>query len=687
MPIVTPIPVKHETTTGTVELNKATNDSLFDSADAQSAPVQQSSGPVPGGISAPTESHALATSEQGEKGIVQLHGQHNTEAEVKDLGWNERPEKIPAPLIGGLSNEELWMLVRRFNKQMYHVKAMDHAPPGGLDLNTASEDAFSPDKLRSNVERLYMTVIVGMAAFAKHIARLRSWAETKRTATFCVIYFVAWALDMLVPLLITTLIMLIVYPPSRTFLFPPAPLALVDATTGRIKKPTAGVLGSHGSLTGAPEKHHGEAVEQEAQNFVSSFATIALSSAAGKHPENETQENNSRTEDSAPDPTAFAMKAAEAKNATSGNDTSSTHDKAKKPVEEAMWEKARPFMRTVGDVADIWERLTNALSPTSPFPKNKARLTLAGVLTPVLLLSLLIDAYTAIKGTTFFIGFGFFADPLFQRGLAWLDANIPNWSAFLDIRNTLLKGVPTNAQLTLTLLRIGEASKAPLPPPPPEHVSARPENAPKPLDQEELSLEASKSEVEDAIHPDIHTPPATGSEGEEQKPKKSTKAKKLMSFFKTTTRTSVNTALSIDPPRAKMGSKAAQNRLGVVSSKNEPPAAGPTEFPCRFHGKTGVLHIVAAAASPCVSFGYTRYVKEETPEFVIALPEIRELKKVGGLGWKSKLVVGWSLERNVIDGIQIVDADGTEWLFTAVQLRDELFNRLIAMGGQKWESW
>jgi hypothetical protein len=30
----------------------------------------------------------------------------------------------------------------------------------------------------------------------------------------------------------------------------------------------------------------------------------------------------------------------------------------------------------------------------------------------------------------------------------------------------LLKGVPTNAQLTVTLLRIGEANKAPLPPPP-----------------------------------------------------------------------------------------------------------------------------------------------------------------------------------------------------------------------------
>jgi hypothetical protein len=186
-PIVTPIPVKRDTRFGATD--EATDGTYMNTVDSSQPPVQESTGPVPGGASAPTASHALATADHDEKGIAQLHGQHNTEAEVKDLGWNERPEKIPAPLMGGLPNEELWMLVRRFNKQMYHVKTIDHAPPGGLDLNVAAEDEFNPDKLRCNVERLYMTVIVGMAAFAKHIARLRSWAETKRTAVFCTVGF------------------------------------------------------------------------------------------------------------------------------------------------------------------------------------------------------------------------------------------------------------------------------------------------------------------------------------------------------------------------------------------------------------------------------------------------------------------------------------------------------------------
>lgn len=60
----------------------------------------------------PTASHALAQADIDVKGVAQLA--HN--AEVKDLGWNEPAEKIPAPLVGGMDNEELWVLVRRFNK-------------------------------------------------------------------------------------------------------------------------------------------------------------------------------------------------------------------------------------------------------------------------------------------------------------------------------------------------------------------------------------------------------------------------------------------------------------------------------------------------------------------------------------------------------------------------------------------
>jgi hypothetical protein len=66
---------------------------------------------------AETESHALATANHDEKGAAQLVGQEGR-SEVKDLGWTERHSiaNVPNPLVGGLKNEDLWILVRRFDK-------------------------------------------------------------------------------------------------------------------------------------------------------------------------------------------------------------------------------------------------------------------------------------------------------------------------------------------------------------------------------------------------------------------------------------------------------------------------------------------------------------------------------------------------------------------------------------------
>jgi hypothetical protein len=61
-----------------------------------------------------TESHALANADHDVKGAAQVGGQ--TDHEVRDLGWNDHPQNVPKPLVGGLPNEELWLLVRRFNK-------------------------------------------------------------------------------------------------------------------------------------------------------------------------------------------------------------------------------------------------------------------------------------------------------------------------------------------------------------------------------------------------------------------------------------------------------------------------------------------------------------------------------------------------------------------------------------------
>jgi hypothetical protein len=76
-------------------------------------------------LSAPTESHALAldaakATHPAEAGAAQVPH----EKEVVDLGWNEPKEHIAAPLVGGLSNEDLWLLVRRFNKVRVHRRGL-----------------------------------------------------------------------------------------------------------------------------------------------------------------------------------------------------------------------------------------------------------------------------------------------------------------------------------------------------------------------------------------------------------------------------------------------------------------------------------------------------------------------------------------------------------------------------------
>lgn len=207
-------------------------------------------------------------------------------------------------------------------------------------------------------------------AFGKHIVRLRSWRETRRTAWFATAYFLAWIFDLIMPLISLTIIVLIVYPPSRHFLFPPAPIALVSSKGG-VQKPKAGVLGSTDSATGAPENHKGEAVEQEASNFVNGIAHVALSSATGKHPQGEPPGEESSADDRAPDPTSIALGAADAKEKAAGGKPSAEHDKTKVPMETAMWTKMRPIMHGIADVTDGWERFAKYVSQCkSPLHAN-----------------------------------------------------------------------------------------------------------------------------------------------------------------------------------------------------------------------------------------------------------------------------------------------------------------------------
>ncbi|KAK9384112.1 hypothetical protein V1515DRAFT_91785, partial [Lipomyces mesembrius] len=72
-------------------------------------------------VAQPSESHSLAAEScHAFDAEPDYSGKENAQllqpnSEVKDLGWNANMNSIPDPLIPGLSNESLWMLIRRFN--------------------------------------------------------------------------------------------------------------------------------------------------------------------------------------------------------------------------------------------------------------------------------------------------------------------------------------------------------------------------------------------------------------------------------------------------------------------------------------------------------------------------------------------------------------------------------------------
>ena len=63
------------------------------------------------------------------------HAQAQHDEMVQNLGWHEEDNKIPNPLVGGLPNDDLWLLIRRFNKQIYDVREIKGPAAGGLDIN------------------------------------------------------------------------------------------------------------------------------------------------------------------------------------------------------------------------------------------------------------------------------------------------------------------------------------------------------------------------------------------------------------------------------------------------------------------------------------------------------------------------------------------------------------------------
>jgi hypothetical protein len=104
---------------------------------------------------------------------------------VTDIGWHRDTALIPDPLISGTPNGTLFTYIRRFNKDVFDVRSVPMEVTSGLDLNEAWAPDYATEKIPLHLQRLYLTVVMGIASLLRQVARLRSWRETNRTAAFC----------------------------------------------------------------------------------------------------------------------------------------------------------------------------------------------------------------------------------------------------------------------------------------------------------------------------------------------------------------------------------------------------------------------------------------------------------------------------------------------------------------------
>lgn len=255
--------------------------------------------------------------------------------------------------------------------------------------------------------------------------------------------------------------------------------------------------------------------------------------------------------------------------------------------------------------------------------------------------------------------------------------------------------------MTIAILRRGEAGNTPLPPPPMDREV--PVDEPYELENDVLDafegdhpLGASNLDLHEAAAPDQRTiNKAGGADQEAPETDNATHNKwrgRAIHLAKEGAKTMVKTAMGVDKMRAKAGKKSAQNRLGAVPTKGKSTVQSSWVYEARYEGKEGYVYITSDVSNPYICFSTTTPTEagehqQLHPVWTVPINDITTLNKYHGYGTKSKLLAGWALEKEIRDGLEIVDRLGNQKVVTAMPRRDQLFNRLCAIGNQKWEIW
>ncbi|GAA5988760.1 hypothetical protein JCM11641_006530 [Rhodosporidiobolus odoratus] len=663
--------------------------------------------------------------------------------------YGEEPQ---GTIVPGLEDDKLWAMIRRFDIQITHtLTPPTKLPRGEPDLRPSSLPAvpFDSDKLKSNLERVYATLGVWTIYSAREAMRLMSWSgeEKKRTAVWCLCYFVSAAFGLVIPAFVGLLIALVAFPKSRMILFPPVPPPPgqpPSATDPTNQKGDESMIAG----VGHPIEHRSrtEQVEEQAwefSNLIQRFGTrvVVGGKAGGKqgnaevgkkqHVSSDEEDDDSDLDDEeqelhqVADEQGLGVAAQKEKKEKKLRDKKRAQAKAKDAKikrDQAVGKAAKQMQDGLGALADMMEVLANTITPPKPYPQYKAREKLAGmVLAPVALVFAIVPAQLWARVASFTFGLVFFGQPLLIRGFNLLNEKVPDWQERLDLRNSILSKVPTNAQVVLHVIRVAERAYTPFPLPPSAPTAKHMKQAVQSngFDADEMGGDGYSAETSDqhSVEAGALANRHTREEDDEEDNSPSTKEKlghksksKIVGAFKKVAKKAAvfrgDVHVEGETTKQKVGNKI--DRFFYQSRAKDEET--PYSFPAKFDGTSGHIVVKHSPSSPVATVAFVPLKANWShPTFEKPIEDLVELKKRGV--WIGRTLLGYAASINLegmgLDlrfkaleqryaekahgGLGEGDkphqevTEGEMYGFSHVGRRDELFRRLLGISNARWE--
>ncbi|BGP14892.1 hypothetical protein JCM10213_003753 [Rhodosporidiobolus nylandii] len=659
-------------------------------------------------------------------------------------------EEPGGTIVPGLEDDKLWAMIRRFDVQITHtLTPPTKLPRGEPDLRPSTLPAvpFNSDELKSNLERVYATLGIWTIYSAREAMRLMSWSpqERKRTAVWCFCYFFAAALGMVIPAFIGVLVALCAYPKSRKVLFPPVPPPPgqpPSATDPTNQKGDESLIAG----VGHPIEHRSRAEQVEEQaweftNLVQRFgARVVVGGKAGgkqgnaevgrkQHVSSDEEDDDSDLDEEEQEMHEVAateglgVAAQKEKKEKKLSDKQRAKQKAKEAKiqrDQMVGKAAKQVQDGLGAVADMMEVLANALSPPKPYPQYRAREQLAfKVLAPVAVVFTVVPARMWAYVASFTFGLLFFGQPLLIRGFNLLNEKVPDWQERIDLRNTILSKVPTNAQVVLHVIRVAERAYTPFPLPPGAPTASHMKQAVQAggFDDDEMGEDgyAANGNAQHSVEAGALANKSTSDDGDDEghstkdKVGGKTKGKIVGAFKKIAKKAAVfhgDVHVEGESTKQKVGNKI-DRFLYQSRAKDEET---PYSFPAKLDGTSGHLVVKHSPDSPVATLSFVPLKANWShPTFEQPIEDLVELKKRGV--WIGRTVLGWaasinlegmgldlrfkSLEQRYAEkstgGLGEGDkphqevTEGETYSFSHVGRRDELFRRLLGISNARWE--